>query len=166
MAKGRISGHFPSDAELDRRLREAMREVGDDSEVIFQAHALHHTGRMGRGIKSDVVGRNVEVTVTARDPISGYDYVGVTRFGHRKAFIEPRPDRAQASVVSTGGRRGTVRKGNAALRFVIGGRVIYRRRVRGFHPSEDWAERAMPEVNANAERVMKTLGQRIILGRL
>lgn len=166
MGKGLIRWLFPSDADLDRALNETMRGVGEDAELIFQAHALYQSGRMARGIKSEVQPNQVVVTAVARDPQTGYDYVGVTRFGHRKAYIEPRADRARATVMLTGSRRGTVRRGNASLRFVIGGRVLYRRRVRGFHPAVDWAETAMPQVNQAAEHAMKTLGHRIVVGRL
>lgn len=162
MAKGLIRSRFPSDAELDQLLTEAMEGVGEDAEIIFAAHALHKTGRMARGVKSRTVGGEVLVTVEAKNPLSGFDYVAVTRFGHRKARIEPTA-RNRATVVATG--RARKRGREAMLRFVIGGRVMYRRSVRGFHPATDWAATAMPEVNQAAERSLGTLGRKIVLRR-
>jgi hypothetical protein len=156
-----LIGRFPDPNDLDRLLFEEMRGVGQDAELAFAAHARHATGRMARNVKSHVVGRNVEVTVFARDPTSGYDYVGVTRFGHVAEFIYPKADRRPASVLATGRLR--QRGHRAMLRFIIGGRVFYRSRVKAFHPDHDWAEDAMPEVQDSADRAMVRIGQRIHL---
>lgn len=156
-----LIGKLPDPNDLDRILLEEMRGVGQDAELAFAAHARHKSGRMARNVKAHVVGRNVEVTVFAQDPLTGYDYVGVTRFGHKVEFITPRADRRPASVLATGRRRQTGHR--AMLRFVINGRVFYRSRVRGFHPDHDWAEDAMPEIQASADRAMVRIGQRIRL---
>jgi hypothetical protein len=86
----------------------------------------------------------------------------VTRFGH-KGMIVPRADRAEASVPVAGGGAGKARQtgSQAALRFVIGGRVVYRKSTKGFHPTSDWAADAMPEVKRTAERVMGKLAKKI-----
>lgn len=144
---------------LDQELRAAQDEVGHRAVPIFAAHALHgDTGALGAGIRSQWTGDRALVTAHARNPASGYDYVGVTRFGHR-GIIVPRADRMPASIVAT--HRLRARGGNAALRFVIGGRVFYRRSVRGFHPLRDWADTALPEVAGMAQQVMARLGRRI-----
>lgn len=153
---------FQRPERLERLLNETMRGLGEDAELIFQAHARHRTGRMARNIKSDVVGRTVVVSVEARNPQTGFDYVAVTRFGHRVARIYPQV-RSRATVLATGNRRKHGKK--AMLRFVIGGRVFYRHSVKGFKPEYDWADRAMPEVNQAAERAMAALGRKIILSR-
>lgn len=74
----------------------------------------------------------VEVVSTVRSA-EGYAYTGVTRFGHRKRWIVP------------------VRK--KALRTPWGPR----RRVRGYHPSHDWAQDAQrlaqPHIARSADRV-------------
>lgn len=124
---------FPLHRELDA--------LGRDVERIFAAHAPVKSGRLRRGVVSTRAGRMVVVRATARNPQTGYDYVGVTRFGHRKAWIYPRQARA--------------------LRFVIGGRVIYAKRVRGYKPATDWRDEAMPAVRAAADAAAVRLGRRV-----
>jgi hypothetical protein len=152
---------FPSPNELDRVLFDAIRGVGDDAELAFAAHARHASGRMARGVKAHTRGQVVEVVVFARNPIGGYDYVGVTRFGHKTEFITPRADRHVAYVIDTKRKRQRGRR--ATLRFVIGGRVFYRQKVKAFHPDHDWAEDAMPQVRDSADRAMQRIKRKIEL---
>lgn len=146
-------------ATIDDDVLEAQKALGETSELIFAAYALKRTGRLARGIVSRVLGSVVQVEAHAKDPRSGYDYVGVTRFGHRVARIEPRADRAPASVRATG--RSRARGAHAALRIPVGGTAIYRRWSRGFHPARDWAEAAIPQVEAAAERQAQKLGEKV-----
>lgn len=131
----------------------AQRELGRRAEIVFSAHAPHRTGRLIRGIASIVLGDKVIVKDEARNPASGYDYVGVTRFGHKAARIYPKHTPA-VSLANGKSRRG-------ALRFVIGGRVVYAASVAGYHPASDWADDAMPEVQAEAQSVASRLGARV-----
>ena len=157
------AAHLPVDT------LEAQRELGRASEVVFAAFAPHKTWRLIRGISSVSEGSVVTVKDEARNPSSGYDYVGVTRFGHKVARIYPK-HRAAAHVIATRKRREgeTVTHGHdefalghPALRFTIGGRVLYRASVAGYHPASDWAEDALPEVNAEADAVASRLGRTI-----
>lgn len=122
---------------LGRETADAVHDLGQDSELILAAHALHRSGRMARNITAKGYGLNVMVTVEARDPETGFDYVAVTRFGHRVARIYP--TRAQA------------------LRTPWGPRAS----VSGFHPATDWRDDALPAIEAQAEVVVGRLGQRI-----
>lgn len=129
-----------------RTLREEMRRavgaLAEDAELIFAAHALRRSGRLARGMSSRVSGTVALVRADARNPESGYDYVGVTRFGHRVRRIYPRRARA--------------------LRIPLpDGRVIFRRSVRGFRPRGDWAQRALPDIHREAERAARRLGIRL-----
>ena len=151
--------------EFDRLYRNALLEVAHRAEVVYAAHAPHATGRLGRGIKTVPFGGQFLVIAEAKNPTSGYDYVAVTRFGHKQARIYPRADRRKASVVATGNKR---RKGGgAALAFRVGGvggvggKMIFRRSVKGFHPTSDWATDAGPEINQESELVARELGHRI-----
>ena len=154
---------FPRPEDLDKALRETIEGVGEDAELIFAAHAPTRTHRLARSVRARWVGSQLVVTASARDPQTGFDYTAVSRFGHRVAFIEPRADRGAATVLATGRARAT--GGRAALRFVIGGRVFFRRRVKGYKPATDWRDEAMPAVEAVTETAMRTLGQRIVAGR-
>lgn len=149
------SNRLPADT-LD-----AQRDLGRRAEVAFAAHAPHKTGRLIRGISSVVLGGKVIVKDEARNPTSGYDYVGVTRFGHKVARIYPK-HRFSAFVMASKQRRKSQRtQGRAALRFTIGGRVVYAASVAGYHPDSDWAEDALPEVQALAQAVATRLGHTI-----
>lgn len=140
---------------------EAQRELGRQAEVAFAAHAPHRTGRLIRGIASVVLGGKVIVKDEARNPSTGYDYVGVTRFGHKVARIYPK-HRYSAFVVASKQRRKSARTtGRAALRFTIGGRTVFAASVAGYHPATDWAEDALPEVQAQAQAVATRLGRKI-----
>lgn len=160
--KNLIRERWPDSRELDRLLEESLRGVGEDAELILQAHAPTETGRLGRSIRAEWVGGQVLVTANARDPQTGFDYVAVTRFGHKVAYIEPKA-RGRATVLATG--RARKRGKQATLRFVIGGRVFYRRRVKGYKPGFDWRDRALPEINEVSQRAMATLGRRIVTAR-
>lgn len=70
----------------------------------------------------------------------GFPYTGVTRVGHNVAWIYPN---------------------GQALRFTIGGRVIFARRVRGYRPSHDWADDGLPAAQAEAARTSDRIGRRI-----
>lgn len=154
--------------DLPVLVEEAIQGLAADSEIIFQAHAPKGTDtRLARGIRVQTLGSlTAEVVSTARNPVSGYAYTGVTRFGHRRLYIEPkraisgRAGRAPSSVISTRNKRSQGRR--AALRFIIGGRIFYRARIKSFQPAVDWASQAMPQVHAEAKRATQTLGQRII----
>jgi hypothetical protein len=132
---------------------DAQRELGRAAEVVFGAHAPFRSGRLIRGISSEGGGGGVIVKDIARNPESGYDYVGVTRFGHQVARIYP--THTAGSVLASGKAR------SGALRFSIGGRVLYRASVAGYHPASDWAEDALPEVRAEAQAVATRLGRTI-----
>ena len=145
-------------AQIRHELDRSMRELGDTAELIYAAHALRRTGRMARNIVARGLGGGVLVTVQAKNPLTGFDYVAVTRFGHRVRRIVP-TRRFAASTTATGAARATGRR--AALRLTIGGKVLYRRSVKGFHPASDWAERALPQIEGQAQIVANRLGRRI-----
>lgn len=143
------AGRLPADTF------DAQRELGRVAEVVFGAYVPVKSGRALRGISSDAAGRTVIVKDVARNPESGYDYIGVTRFGHAVARIFPKHNAANASVMASGKRK------KGALRFVIGGRVLYRASVAAYHPASDWATDALPEVQVEAQAVVTRLGRKI-----
>ena len=127
--------------QLRHDVEHAVRETTADSELIFAAHALRKSGRLARGVTGKAAGTTAVITVSAVDPVSGYDYARVTRFGHRGRIV---PVNAKA------------------LRFPgPGGRPIFRKSVRGFHPARDWAEGALPEIERDAQEVVARIGRSI-----
>jgi hypothetical protein len=119
-----------------------MRSLGERLETVFAVAAPKgRTGRLSRGIRSVPSPGGFAIRADAQNPETGYDYVGVTRFGHRAAWIVPRQARA--------------------LRFFIGRRMVFARRVRGYRPASDWVEDALPAVRAEEMAAVTRLGRRI-----
>jgi hypothetical protein len=170
---GRVADELLSLAdEAARGGPEAAREIARDAVSAYRVAAPRRTGNLRRGIgtAAEIRGGREVITVggDARDPLTGYDYFDVTRFGHRVARIYPRLDRAPATVLATRRARATNTfspihgvRGNAALRFVIGGRVLYRRWTRGYHPARDWAENADPAIESAADEAERRLAERL-----
>jgi hypothetical protein len=154
-------------SEIDRDLAEARVEVGNTAVRILKMHAPRgQTHNLVRSIGFHVLAG--EVLVSA-DPVSrtdGYHYIGVTRFGHKKAFIKPIHERRQASVISTGRRRSrpkSPRKGTKpALAIFTATGLIFRYRVPGYHPATDWVEDAQPEIAAAAAKVLPNVGDKFL----
>lgn len=89
---------------------------------------------------------SITVRATARDPESGYAYLGVTRQGHRKLVIFPKHARALA-VRYLGHRNPHV--------------IAWRPYVEGYHPTRDWVEDAARDAEREVEAVQLRLGRRI-----
>ncbi len=138
--------------QIDATEARVNREATDASIRIFEEHA---PGRVAEGIEAKGHGADVEIYAYAKDPESGYDYVGVTRLGHRKALIKPRRDRSAASVLQTGRPRKSGRSKKATLRVPMKGDFIYRRQIKGFRPKVDWAEVAQADVVRQSKRILR-----------
>lgn len=168
-ADGAIRRFLVTAGMLHGDTRDAQRELGKAAEVVFGAYVPVKSGRALRGISSDAEGDAVIVKDVARNPQSGFDYIRITRFGHNVARIFPTHRSSGAHIIATKRRRGgeTLTHGydsftsQAALRFTIGGRVLYRHSVAGYHPASDWATDALPEVEVEAQAVATRLGRKI-----
>lgn len=137
----RVSRHlFRASRSVDPIIRRELQ--GDLAPRLLRVSrqaAPERSSALARGLRA-VPGRggriSVEVVSTAKSE-DGYPYTGVTRFGHRKAWIEP-----------------THKK---ALRTPWGPR----RRVRGYRPAGDWADTAhrlaQPHISRSADRIGRQL---------
>lgn len=147
-------------------LERSARDVAKDAELIYAANAPHRSGRLSRGIRAVATGGgDVAVTATAVDPDTGFDYVRVSRFGHRKALIFPVTKRGQRRQSRTKVRdpktgRFTSR-GRSALVFNSRGKTWKLPYVKGFRPKGDWVARSQPEITAAAETEMEATGNKI-----
>ncbi len=119
--------------------RELSTELGPRLLRVSRQAAPRKRGALERGLRFTAARTSrlgVEVISTVRSP-EGFPYTDVTRFGHRKAWIEPRHKKA--------------------LRTPWGPR----RRVRGYKPSHDWADDAFslaqPHIARSADRVGRQL---------
>lgn len=136
------------------------RLLAEGAVFVYRTFAPKRSGRLRRGVRMVATGGAYAVRADAVNPATGYDYVGVTRKGHRKKIIRPLAGRGAASVISTGRARGRGR--SAALRIVLpSGAVIYRHSVKGYRPKSDWAERAGVPVRKLAQGSLVRLAQRI-----
>lgn len=140
----RIAKQFLDAADRsDQEIEQAVARTAQGSVRFFRVVAPRDTGRLGRGILALISGRRATVTAHARDPETGFDYVAVTRFGHRVSRIYPKPP-------------------NRALKLTIGGRVIFRPSVAGYKPGADWARRPLPQIRILAGAVVSEAGRRIV----
>jgi hypothetical protein len=104
---------------LDSVVRQAPHEIAPATTPAYKRVAPVRTGRLQRRIHAE----RGEVISDVADPDSGFHYTPSTRFG----------------------RGPVVAKRAQALRFEIGGHVIFRKRVGAWHPDGDWAERGHDE---------------------
>ena len=149
---------------IDRDMAESARNVGDDAELIYQAAAPVRTGRLKAGIRAVSVGDEVVVTARAVDPDTGFDYVAVSRFGHRKRLIVPvaKGGNARKSrTVKRGASGRFITRGLGYLRFASRGRTWVLPSVRGFRPRGDWVDRAWPSVKSAADSELEQTGNKI-----
>lgn len=128
--------------KMPGEMQRTMVFLGEVTEPIYAQVAPRRTGRLARGIRATTVGLVMVVRAVARNPETGYDYVGVTRFGHRVSRIYARS--AQA------------------LRFTVGGQLLLRKSVRGYHPASDWAERGHRAADQAAEIAARRFGERVV----
>ena len=126
--------------KTDRELEKALSTLASEARYDFRLAAPRRRGILQAGIRTRRTGTwGFDVTIHARDPESGYDYAGVTRFGHRFTWIYP-----------TQGE---------ALLVHLPAVTLLRSRVRGYNPDHDWVEDAMPLVSKQAREVMTDVGQ-------
>lgn len=147
--------------EIPKELDDALTKLGRRAEFVFMAYApkgKYSTGKIRDSIRAETgqstaaagsFGRRfssakaISVTAEARSP-KGYDYVGVSRFGHRAARIFP--TRAKQIVISNRhGWVGTLRTASVA----------------GYHPARDWADDAADVVEQEAGNVSQALAKRL-----
>lgn len=145
--------------------RKAGRTLRHDTAALTPVHVpepgadprLRKPGTLKRSIKAEAVRAHVGATgakgwrvrVFTDDPIAPY-----VEWSTRPHVIRPRADRAPASVTATGRARGTRQDGRAALRFVVGGRVVYAKVVH--HPGtrgEHMFARAAAILDVNVHRM-------------
>jgi hypothetical protein len=116
--KGEVSKGISRDiAEFNRRIEPKL-------EALYKSHAPRKSGRLRRSItaKARRIGHAGEWEVTVGAAVSRgrthFNYVPVTRFGHRRIRIFP--------------------KRAARLRFRYRGKLIFAKSSAGFRPSRDW----------------------------
>lgn len=155
---------------MQLRIEEAIHELRQPIERIFEIRSP--SSGIAGGLFAQPVrtpGRvGFELVSTYRDKFTGYDPLGVTRFGHRKKVIRPRADRAPSSVIATSAPRGPTpqfkgEKGQTALRFPgPAGGAIFRHYAAGQTRRTDWVEDANVEARAVISREADRLGRKVV----
>lgn len=120
---------------------EEMDRLAGRTTRIMQGVAPKRTSALAGRIHPEIISGGFEIISDVKSE-DGFSYTGVTRFGHRTQFIYPRKAKA--------------------LRFTIGGRVIFAKKVRGYHPSRDWVESGLPGSEAEAAKSSERVGRRIV----
>lgn len=168
-------------AAVPNELAAAVQQIADDAALIFSGYAPKgKTGAIGRSVRvisaqgrlssgRFATGRQFAVYASARN--RGYDYVGVTRFGHRNRLIYPRMDREDASVISTRlPRRKRASKkaleragtpGQLPALMIPYGTPTFQHKVRGIIQPVDWVDTAIPAVNRELDARAKQLAHNL-----
>lgn len=154
---GPVASAFTQDQRQvqDEIIRE-FRTLARHAEDVYRSFAPEDSGRLRDSIDARVFLGNAsapQVTVYARalDPTNNFDYLDVTRFGHRRTFIEPR--RARMLKVHYAGRD---RSGD--------GPYVLRPHVSGAVVASDWVEDAEHVVAADFDAAASRLGRTITRG--
>ncbi len=126
-------------AELPTILQRELYLLARSHTRIMRSVAPHETGRLASRIQPEPRASGYQIISPVRSP-EGFPYTGSTRFG-----------------------RGPVVPRNAqALRFTIGGRVIFASRVGPYRPAGDWADEGYPAAVAAAERSASRIGAQVV----
>jgi hypothetical protein len=141
-------------ATQDATIRE-VRRLGRVFEDVYRTHAPDDSGRLRGSIRAapffnDPSQPRTSIYAYARDPKNGYDYLPVTRFGHRVLTIVPKVKRAL--TVHADGRD-----------LAGEGPYFLAPSVRGYHPFTDWVEDAEREAILETSDSTRRLGREIVL---
>jgi hypothetical protein len=150
-----VAGRFARGSyRLEQAILAEFRELRGKIEDTFKQYAPSDRGEAG-GIKQHLKAAlefqrgqpGIAVRVSARDPESGFDYLEVTRYGHRKMVIFPTSGRKSLAVHYAGHRNPHI--------------VEFRPYVPGATPDSDWVEDAQPQADRQVADAALRLGTRI-----
>jgi hypothetical protein len=133
---------------VDRFLRDEMDPGGtyaeDATDILWDA-APKDTQRLADSIHAGPADFATRIGATffaeAIDPDTGYDYTGVTRFGHRVATIEPTRRRAIA--------------------YESGRGPVVAAHVPGYDPGLDWVDLARADLDHAAGEASERVGRKV-----
>lgn len=130
-------------AEFPEELNRSQRVIATRSENAFASAARRHGYvKVAEGIRAVTAGNRTLIEVSALDPESGYDYALVTRLGHRVERITAREKKV--------------------LKFSYHGKILYRRSVKAWSPTVDWADEAIPEIEGIVNVEAADLANRLV----
>ncbi len=142
---------YAAPARMREELRLEMNDWGEDSKGTLRAAApvdrsllrssIEVNAKTGTSVGADFVR---EITAGVEDPQSGYNYLRVSRFGHRKPVIFGRP------LLGGTGRRPTVKYPT----FIAS-------KVKGYRPAGDWVARTEPRLRLDAREAKGRMAGRL-----
>jgi len=131
--------------KLSSELEQSVSDIGQAMKRVYRFWTPKQSGRMQKGIGVRKAGRAVvEITVSAVDPDTGFNYVAVSRFGHRVTTIQP----VTANILKLN---------------LYGGFWTFAPEVKGYRPKYDWVEEAFYSAQEVAETHAHKLSQRLDL---
>ncbi|HEY3435074.1 MAG TPA: hypothetical protein VGK41_05430 [Solirubrobacterales bacterium] len=114
---------------------------------IGREFAPEDVGRLKQELTAPVSSRGGTVRINLRSPVkdpdSGYEYTGVTRFGHRKKILKP------------------VKGERFQFYSNVAGRVISPKQVKGYKPEADWVQEAKPVIVEAVDESGEEIGREI-----
>ena len=140
---GKLARDFDRmERQTQDKINASMRRVEREALPVIRSAAPYDTGELQAGITSTIFFRGQQVRVTFRADAmrKGFDYLAVTRFGHRQLRIYPRVKKAL--TVPIRGRRSP---------------TTLRSSVRGSRPRKDW----VVEAGKDADKVVSVETRRL-----
>jgi hypothetical protein len=136
-----------ADKRLQRAFRDEFKALGRETEVALYRYAPKDTGAMAESATSSVRSRSsgtlvLDVDVESDARGSGFEYLPVTRYGHRTAVIVPKT--AKALAVHRNGRHEEPE---------------YAHSVPGSHPTTDWVDNAHRSMRYRYAQTTRNIGQ-------
>lgn len=152
-----VTIHFSQDPEDivredAREIRAAITRTGRELEkmlpTIYRRYVPRDTGDLERSLEARVAFRRegVRVRVLGGAVRDGFDYLDVTRFGHRQRVIAAKKGRRLA--VHWAGRASSET-------------VIFAGSVKGYRPRRDWVEAAGDQADRFIDTVTSSLDSRV-----
>lgn len=145
--KGQLASAFSKrQREVQNRINRTMRTLEKVLPMTFKSLAPRDTEELVDSIEGVAFFRAnaVRVSVRARAVRDGFDYLPVTRYGHRVAEIRNKTKRAM--TVYPKGRHG---------------RRVLRTKVRGYRPASDWVDVATRASDPFIDHEVQRLGRDI-----
>ena len=160
-----------AERKIQDKVNRMMRYLQSATESEFDRAVPRDTGQLAKGLRASISFRGGIVRITMRSTGAdreGYNYLDVTRFGHRRVIIHPRRAKFLKFVPgprSTAGARQARDVPFKGRLIHVQGRAgrspIYRRWVYGVVRPRDWVETANEKMETRVRVVSNVLARDI-----
>lgn len=148
---GPVAARFSRvERDLQTRLNGLMRRVGRTSERILKRAAPKDTRALADSIRAVPYSRagDINVSIKAHAQRDGFNYLDITRFGHRRRVLTAKRKGRAMAVRYAGHRAPEV--------------IAFAMRAEGYKPPVDWVEKGWPLINRAVSVEATRMGREIV----